>query len=103
MIRIPVSSRVTLEIAQVVLSYMARQRQKQLVKAAAKGRGKDSIKGAQELPITARFYPTCLGVTSEAFGDALAAFARDDPDRLFSTGTAAAKTVKVRACLATRQ
>ena len=31
-------------------------------------------------PLTMRFPLTCLGVTSESFADALAAFARDNPE-----------------------
>lgn len=60
-----------------------RQRQRRLAKASAKGR--QSVREANELPVSAHFPPTCLGVTSEAFADALAAFVREDPDRMFTS------------------
>ena len=63
------------------------------MKAASKG--KASSRESQELPVSARYPSTCLGVTSENFADALSTFAQNDPDRLFSVGANATKAVKV--------
>lgn len=55
-----------------------RKRQKQLIKAA-KANKTLPVKGGA-LPVGGRYPLTCLGVTSEAFGDALGEYVRSNPD-----------------------
>ena len=55
-----------------------RKRQKQLIKAA-KANTTLPVKGGV-LPVAGRYPLTCLGVTSEAFGDALGEYVRSNPD-----------------------
>jgi len=55
-----------------------RKRQKKLIKAA-KGKATLPAKGS-DLPVNGVYPFTCLGVTSEAFGDALGDYVRANPD-----------------------
>ena len=55
-----------------------RKRQKKLMKAA-KGKATLPVKGG-DLPANGVYPFTCLGVTSEAFGDALGEYVRANPD-----------------------
>ena len=61
---------------------MCRRRQKNLIKAA---RGKKSLpdKGG-DLPVSGVYPFSCLGVTSEAFGDALSSFIQENADDIFT-------------------
>ena len=55
-----------------------RKRQKKLIKAA-KANKSLPVKGG-DLPVGGEYPLTCLGVTSEAFGDALGDYVRSNPD-----------------------
>ena len=56
-----------------------RLRQKQLRR---KAKGRAGADPDAQLPLTTTYRPTHLGVTSEAFSDALADYIRRNPDRL---------------------
>ena len=58
--------------------YQCRKRQRKLIKAA-KGKTAKPSKGG-ELPVNGVYPFTCLGVTSEAFADALGAYVAANPD-----------------------
>ena len=62
-------------VSQLVL---CRKRQKKLLKAA-KGKAVLPSKGV-DLPVNGVYPFSCLGVTSEAFGDALRGYVRANPD-----------------------
>ncbi|KAL3142271.1 hypothetical protein ABBQ38_002614 [Trebouxia sp. C0009 RCD-2024] len=64
---------------------LTRKRQKQLIKAA-KAKKTLPVKGGV-LPVGGRYPLTCLGVTSEAFGDALGEYVRSNPDSSLKPGT----------------
>lgn len=57
---------------------LCRKRQKKLLKAA-KGKAVLPSKGL-DLPVNGVYPFSCLGVTSEAFGDALGEYVRANPD-----------------------
>ncbi len=57
---------------------LCRKRQKKLLKAA-KGKAILPSKGV-DLPVNGVYPFSCLGVTSEAFGDALGEYVRANPD-----------------------
>ncbi len=57
---------------------VCRKRQKKLLKAA-KGKAVLPSKGV-DLPVNGVYPFSCLGVTSEAFGDALGEYVRTNPD-----------------------
>lgn len=63
--------------ADLVIGYN-RKRQKKLIKAA-KANKTLPVKGG-DLPVGGDYPLTCLGVTSEAFGDALGDYVRSNPD-----------------------
>ena len=66
-------------------------------RARAKGKAVNTtgVEPGQRLPLSGHFRASCLGVTAEAFADALADFVRLDPEKALQ-GSAAAKREKVR-------
>ena len=62
------------------------------VRQRARAKGKTPPPGV--LPVSGQHPPACLGATSEAFADALADFARTDPEKALA-GSAAAVRGKV--------
>ena len=60
----------------------ARRARGKLLRKALKGDASAAKELADSLPLSARFFPSVLGATSEAFSDALERYCHDNPDGL---------------------
>ena len=71
----------------MAISWCYRQRQRRLARGQTE-------KANSEAPVSADFWITALGVTSEAFQDSLRKYVRTNPDMALDTTVAVNKKVK---------